>query len=265
MKYSDLTYEQYLLEELPKNRMKEIRAHLEENPEAAAHLDSLRKSNEEILSTYPADIFAEKIRRHQLFTRTGTGENKTSPKDRYSIMRRAAAPAAAAVMLLITGYLVIPNIPGSGPITGPENGIRLKGSGGLSVYRKGKTEVERLKNLDRVMKGDLIQIAITPTKGRFAAVISIDGRSMVTVHYPLQGDRAASVKPGKRIVLKKSYELDDAPEYERFFLITSDGEFNVREIREKASDLAADTERAKINKLPLPKNFTQDAVILLKR
>jgi len=265
MKYSDLTFEQYLLGELSKDRMKEVKAYIEENPEAESRIERLKKSNEEILNILPPKVLADRIKRLQLLTGTGTKKEKETTSVRTPLLRRLGAPAAAAVIIAISAYLIVPIIPGTGIFTGTEEGIRLKGSGGISVYRKGKKEIERLKNLDPAKEGDLIQIAITPPKGRFAAVISIDGRSMVTVHYPLRGERAASITPGKRIVLKKSYELDDAPKFERFFLITSDREFDISQIQKKANEIASKPEGGKKGKLPLPKEFAQDAVILLKK
>jgi len=265
MKYSDLTYEQYLLGELPENKMEEIKAHLKESTNDAMRIEELKRSNEEILSSLPPKIFAERIHRRRLFSGTSTKKETDSSRFKAPLLRRLAAPAAAMAMITVTAYFLMPMIPGQTPFTDTEEGIRLKGGGGLSVYRKGKKEVERLKNLDPVKEGDLIQIAFTPPKGGFAAVISIDGRSMVTVHYPLQGEQAASVSPGKRVVLKKSYELDDAPRFERFILITSEREFDVSQIQKTANETASKLEGKRSVKLPLPEIFTQDAVTLLKR
>ncbi len=267
MKLSDLTCERYLLGELPPRQMQEVEELLRNDPAAAARIEALKKSNREIRSSYPADLMSEKIRQRALYSaeRKTPAGRKTSPRNLNRVMRRVMAPAAAAAFLVISGYLIVPHIPGTGPVPGSEPGIRIKGTGGLFIYRQGKNGIEHLKNMARVKEGDLLQIAFTPAKGRYAAIFSVDGRGAVTLHYPRRSNGAAKIVPGKRIILDASYELDDAPAYERFFLVTSPGKFSVEKISRDIRRLAADPGALREQKLPLPDNFLQESLILLKR
>ena len=266
MKYSDLIYEQYLLGELPPERMEELEAHIATDPEAEAYIAELRQSNEEILERYPKEMISPQIIRQKNLSQAPESSEK-KPLSPLALLSRTALPVAAAITLLATGYLLIPRsepIPVSVSSFPLEEGIRLKGETGLAIFRKGMEEIEVLRDEDNAREGDLLQITVTSEKKSYAAIISIDGRSTVTVHYPTESSEALPVNPG-RMVLQKSYELDDAPGFERFFLITAKEKFPVEEILEKAEVFAADTKDAEKKALPLPKGFTQDSLLLKKR
>lgn len=69
---------------------------------------------------------------------------------------------------------------------------------------------------------DRLQIEFRAARARHAMIVSVDGRGAVTLHYPDRADSPTAVKPGQLRLLEKSYILDDAPRYERFFLLLSD-------------------------------------------
>jgi hypothetical protein len=70
---------------------------------------------------------------------------------------------------------------------------------------------------------------------------------------------------GKEIYIENSYLLDDAPEFERFFFITSDKEFTEEFIRKSAQELFKKPDKGINNKLDLPEEDFEQYSILLKK
>jgi hypothetical protein len=131
----------------------------------------------------------------------------------------AAALAAAAVLLLVR--------PGAGPQSPDVSyGDHIKGAPSLSVYRKAGRRVERLADGAPARAGDELQLAYIASGKRFGAVLSIDGSGRVTFHLPERGGRAAALQAGGEITLPQSYQLDAAPQFERFLLVAGNEPFD---------------------------------------
>jgi hypothetical protein len=132
-----------------------------------------------------------------------------------------SVPLAAAALLLIATLPLVP----AGSAQGQE---RIKGSGtpALMVYRQSAGQPERLSPQAVVKPGDVIQASYQVTKAEQGALASVDGNGQVTVHLGSQGHSVA-LAPGGEKFLDTSYELDQAPRYEVFFLLTSDKPFDL--------------------------------------
>jgi hypothetical protein len=52
-------------------------------------------------------------------------------------------------------------------------------------------------------------------------MFSIDGRGTVTRHFPLEKLESVRLEPKGEVSFPTSYQLDDAPGFERFILVTS--------------------------------------------
>lgn len=65
-------------------------------------------------------------------------------------------------------------------------------------------------------------------------------------------------------MLANAYKLDDAPEFERFFFITSDAEIDVEDILKRAKALANDSHGAKTGNIRLPHSFKQFSILIIK-
>ena len=87
-------------------------------------------------------------------------------------------------------------------------------------------------------------------------------RKKVTLHYPESPNGSTALEP--KGVLPSAYELDDAPEFERFVLVTSKEPVQVERVLEAARILAGDRARARDAKLPLPGELAQTSLILRK-
>ena len=131
-----------------------------------------------------------------------------------------------------------PGTPSAAGGEGPT--LRVKGDEGgprLSIFRKLASGPERLKDGAAARGGDLVQIAYRSGGLAYGAILSVDGRGAVTRHLPASGEKAVPLAP--RDTLDFAYELDDAPRWERFFLVAGERRFGLEEVSEKlaAGDL----------------------------
>ena len=123
--------------------------------------------------------------------------------------------------------------------------------------------VEQLGASDaRARANDLLQLSYRVARADFGLIFSIDGRGTVTRHFP-DGDEAAQLEAGALIPLPRSYELDDAPRFERFFLVTGAKPFDSAAVVEAARSLAA-SGSAEQGALSLPAGLAQKALTLRK-
>ncbi len=253
----DFFLEQLILGELPPEKEAEILRDLEAEPGGRDRLNRLRASDREILTVHPPESIAAEINRRLARTRP---ETRTRPA-RSRVWVLAPALAAAAVIL----FLVIlplergprPGIPGSGlaPST-----TRVKGSPGLIIYRKVPQGVEELSHGSRVRPGDVLQLSYLAAGAAYGLIISIDGRGAVTLHFPASPADPTALGEAGAQPLPRAYELDDAPDFERFFFVTSDRPIKVETVLAAGRALGAE-ER---NPLVLPDGLRQVDFLLSK-
>jgi len=134
----------------------------------------------------------------------------------------------------------------------------------LILHRKNNDVVELLENRDRAKAGDLLQIAYVAAGEPYGVILSIDGTGGVTLHYPEGKKESTILKQDKKILLRSAYELDEAPEFEGFFFITSKSIIRADEVLKSAEVLAKNPNRAKKENLELPETFSQSSIILIK-
>ncbi|MDA3851453.1 MAG: hypothetical protein PF447_09290 [Spirochaetaceae bacterium] len=203
-----LLVERYRLGELPQHLAQEVRQY----PHLQEELDKLDDSDQEILIKYPFNQVERKIRR-----------NKVKIWSRLSM-------AAAALVLVLTGTFFIQQNSNSNPY-----GIRVKGSRDsdpqLTIYRHQGDNIQKLVDGDHAQAGDLLQIAYKEIpQESFGLIISLDGAGNQTVHFPMSGQEAQLLDSSGEVYLPWSYELDNAPDYEAFFLIISEQPFSLADI-----------------------------------
>ena len=216
---SDLELEKYLLQELGAARAAEIDRLKNEDPALAGRILALRASDQEILDAYPVRAFAARIREASAVA----DASKKTAGWKIALPALGAAAAAVAVTMLV--------LPGPGPIptggdTRPNIGLeitRLKGPAepSLYVFRKSEGGEERLKPGQTAAAGDVIQLKYSAKGAPYGVIFSVDGRGTVTLHHPNSGASPSSLDGKGTHALDFSYELDDAPSYERFFFVTS--------------------------------------------
>lgn len=261
----DWELERYLLGELPAARMDEIKNVLGTDSELREKLAVLRRSSREILDSYPREAMVPQIKaRHDVL--------RDSKAVRPILLRRLlyATPALAAVLVVL--FIVLQN-PG-GRTTQDIQGLqstRIKGTEKIDlskphilVHRKINDTAELLESGDKANKGDLLQIAYAAVGANYGVILSIDGRGVITLHYPESEEENPVLDQGTRTLLSSSYELDDAPDFERFFFITSKSGIDVRAILESAKALANDPKTAATAELDLPSSISQYSLVLKK-
>lgn len=217
-------------------------------PAEERRLDELTSENEAILSRYPpAGVRQEVLRRERLAART-----RSAPRRLVPFVLAPTAAAAAVLLLLRPG----PSDPRQGTEAGRTppwaetprlEDTRLKGQA-LRVYRKTPSGAEPLRTGDRVAAGDRLQLGYRLDAARYLVILSVDGAGGLTLHLPERPTGPSPRFEAGQGSLPFSYELDDAPGFERFFLITSSGPFSVEAVLDAARQLSA---RADAGEAPL--------------
>jgi hypothetical protein len=269
----DLFIEKLLLDELPP----EQKARLLRDPSVRSRLqerlEELEADNRRILEQYPAELMAERIRR-----KAGQGKRRAprveNGRRRFQRPRRRVrfprlswpklVPAAGfATLLLVAGLLLVTRGPA---ILGPgDSDVRLKGGGPhLNVYLQGESGAELLEEGDRLGQGDTVQVGYVPGDFEYGAILSIDGRGTVTLHFPLSAVTGQNLEGEGEVLLPFAYTLDDAPLFERFFFVFSQRSFDLQAVLGAAEKLADTPQEAKVEDLKLPRGLEQSSILLLK-
>ena len=268
----DLLIEQYALGELDP----ETALRVERSPGFAERLTAIEESNREILARYPAEHYVPRILNQHAAeaaaadaaaaeTTAPSAARRRSPRAPALRWVAVALPAAAA---LVAAILI--GLPGRGPLPGAladaGDTVRLKGAEPtLAVYRAAPDgSAERLTDGATARAGDTLQVTYQAADSSYGIIVSIDGRGVVTLHYPLQAASGPRLTPGGEQVLPRAYVLDDAPSFERFYLITSDRPFAVGEL---VHQIRVNTSRAPAGDEPalgLPDGYRVTAVTVRK-
>ncbi len=252
-------------------------------------LSDLEREDREVLDRYPAELMSARIisKADDLPGETGGNQESTrtperkqgregeearigrepSPKgaSRFLLFAKKAQLlplAAAALFAIIAGVqLFSPSVGGELP-PGLE---RIKGmEPALRVYRAERGEAALLNEGSFAREFDLLQLEYNGAGAPYGTIISIDGRGTVTLHYPDKVDESPQLESGS-VLLPYAYQLDSAPEFERFFFVTSREAFSPDTILSAARDLAAKKpENIKTGELDLPRRFDLTSFTILK-
>jgi len=240
----DLLLERLLLGELSGAEADRVRKRLEAEPGGLARLDALEESDRAILEQHAPRPMALRIEGRLAV------DVRAKPPVRWWI---PAAPLAAAA-LAVAVWVAMPDshkvemqqkVKGHTPHP-PAYGSeteRVKGKPQLTVFRDLDGDDERLEDGDPASAGDLLQVKYRAGDARYGVIISIDGRASVTLHFPESPAGSTKLELGGAVTLDRSYELDDAPGFERFILVASREPLVVEDIlgaAETLEDGAAD-------------------------
>jgi hypothetical protein len=265
----------WLLERLAQGELdpvaaQELRARLAaEGRSLDDELAALERSNRELLAAQPKDMVAASIRRR--------AESARPTMARASRLSFWIAPLALSGSLGLVLLLARPGTdrgrPTSPTVEQVEN-TTLKGptTPRLLVYRQraggagDPGSSEQLGDGARAARGDLLQLGYARVPdGTYGMLLSIDGAGRVSQHLPEEGARRATpLRALREIHLPSAYELDDAPGFERFVLITSAEPFAVEPVLDAARALARQSVRGRALPLALAPSFHQTSVLLSK-
>lgn len=225
MSIPDWKLEKYLTGDLPKKEMESLDALVREDEALVARIRGLKADGAEFLERRP-------------FERLDLPESSGLRLGRFSFGNVGwCRPAAIAFAVLVVASLVSfswirlsrsPQVSEPLELAMAED-IRIKGADlRLEVWKKTADGAVRLENMDGAFSGDELQLRYFIPRKCFGLLLNMDGNGVLTVHLG-NGNRSAELEAGKMRVLPFAYKLDDAPYFEKFFLITSDKEFFVDE------------------------------------
>ena len=230
----DLVLERYRLNELPEASARAVEQMLAADPALRARLNELDQSDADIRARYSPMISIHDKR----------------AASRRLVLRLLTGATMGVTALLV--FLALPRTPSN-----PPDGDRIKGvvaaRPSLAIYRRTSSGSERLADGDIVRAGDLLRVGYTSAGRAHGVILSIDGRGAVTMHLPPVGSESAPLDQSKTMtLLDRAYELDDAPNVERFYFVTSAKPFQVASIV-----TAARGARSAPAVLPLPSGLEQ--------
>jgi hypothetical protein len=261
--FSEYVLERYLLRELPDDETGEVERAAAADPGLRSAIDALEVSNRDILSRYPAEDFKARL----------LARADETPAH-APLWRRWAWLAPAAAALVLAAVLVGPKLErltSSLPFgRGGERDL-VKGEGSvdltrtqLLVYKKSGDRAELLGDGAEARAGALLQLAYVAASEPYGTILSIDGGGGVTRHFPAEAGGSTLLALNKRTLLASALELDDAPGFERFFLITSPAPIDVEDVLARAAELAKVPSAAERDDLDLPAGLKQTSILVLK-
>lgn len=260
--------ERYVLDELESGQREEIDKLLREDESLRSEVEIIKKTNREILDRYPPVKIAEDIRKR--------AESAGTSEPGYKKAFRMKLPAVFGFMGLATALLILflaqpffrTPVPGTGMEEFPDT-VRFKGdatrtSPYISIFRKLGDSTERLENGSTVRVHDEIQLSYNALNRKYGTIFSIDGRGNVTLHYPASPGKDILLENKGEVFLRNSFELDDAPYFEKFYFITSDTDFDLNSILEQARHIAVSGKSSENTGMELPSHFSQTTLLLVK-
>ena len=131
----------------------------------------------------------------------------------------------------------------------------------LRLYKRSESVPLLLPDGSTVLEGDEVQIQYN-TAQLFGVILSVDGRGVISQHYPDEGVTSTRIPVGTHL-LPFAFKLDDAPGYEIFFLFTSNQPVNIRDIREKTRQIASTGEKPQLPE-HIDENIQTQKVVLHK-
>ena len=214
---SDFKLERYLLGELPEVEMVALRKREAEDELFAARVKMMREEGERFLAENPFSALEDKL------------ENDQRSVERSLWLRVAAVLVVAfgifSVVVLNRQTDIVNDASATSgmdvAMADVDNGTRIKGmTAGLEVWKKMGDSAVQMVNLGEAREGDEIQLRYRVPQKCFGMLFSMDGNGTVTMHMG-EGNRAVELEPGKMTTLPFAYKLDNAPKFEKFFLLTS--------------------------------------------
>jgi len=235
-------------------------------------LGALQASSRHILAELPRQTVGDAIRRRA----ASTSPSLKTPRSRLALLFAPTllAGSVAFALFMTRG----PGNPAKAVSRPPadEDDIILKGdilrSPRLVVYRRKAAQASGLPGSEKLSdgapaaRGDVLQLAYDKAPdGLFGVLLSIDGAGRVTQHLPEEGARAAApLTPVREIPLPSAYELDDAPDFERFVLVTSAQPFAIEVALDAARAVSREAASAKTASLTLAPNYRQTSILVHK-
>jgi hypothetical protein len=257
--------ERYVLGELPGEVAEEIRRQVSASPVLQAALRDIESSNHDILARYSAPSVKADLK-----ARMNEVQSRRTGLPLRSVLYLSSAVATVLVFFL----LILPAIKHNTeiePLGIGQDQTLVKGIPAvdlsktqLLIFRKSDDLVEIMADREWAKTGDLLQLAYVAAKESYGVILSIDGRGRITLHFPAEKGGATELEQHRESLLPNAIELDDAPDFERFFFVTSREQIDVEDVLKRAENLAKDPKQIPQAVLDLPDGLKQYTILVLK-
>ncbi|PTL75921.1 ActD protein [Vitiosangium sp. GDMCC 1.1324] len=262
----DWLLERIALGELPPEELAAARARLAEEPGGLERLARLESDDGATLAKLPpSQVAAEIARRRRVLEASRSVRADTLSRRWLPAVALGVPVVVGLALLMVLSLHELPEEEARPQQVALLDTTRTKGlEPKLLVHRQTQGGApEPLVDSARARQGDVLQLSYVSAGRRYGAVLSVDGRGSVTLHFPESLTGSLELKGGT-VSLPSAYELDDAPAFERFFFVTSDAPFDVNALMDAARQLAQDPGSARNQPLPLPEQLSQTSVTLEK-
>ena len=239
---TDWLLEQYVLAELPPQQMRELRQQIAADHDLARRIEAINSSNAALKKTCPSIPFARRvINDPRLATPSIPRQKSTWLNSVAHFMRQGltqhTAKLTTAVSLLFAVFITAIALT---PAPNVDTGVRLKGvQPCFTVYRLVNEANIELEGNVVLHEQDRIQLTYVAAGKAFGYLVSVDGNGVLTPHLA-DGTDAAPLSNSGETQLTTAYQLDDAPDFERFFFITANEPFAIKNIDAAINLLVAD-------------------------
>lgn len=226
-KISDFKLERYLLGELSEKEMRELQERELSDEIFAARVAEMRLQGKRFVAENPFVALEAKM-----------AAAEQSANDGHNVVSvRWLKVAAALVIALGVFSMVVLNRDDATydrdsasmqvAMADVDDGTRIKGmQASLEVWKKTGDSAVQMVNLGDAHEGDEIQLRYRVPQKCFGMLFSMDGNGTITMHMG-EGNKAIELEPGKMTTLPFAYKLDNAPKFEKFFLLTSQNSFEI--------------------------------------
>lgn len=225
-----------------------------------AELAALSASDAEIRAAHPPAQVAAEVRRRAALRR--------SPARRAVWYGLPAVAAAAVVIVMIwpEGQVEVPRAPDEvrAPPGDAKGDTRVKGlEPHLVLHRQVGETTELLQEPARASAEDVLQVSYVAGEATHGVIASLDGGGVVTLHFPAAPGGSTALQAGGAVRLSQSYELDDAPGFERFVFVTAVGPVDPERVQDALRGLAGAAD-AETRGLALPADWQQRSFLVRK-
>ncbi|MCP3099175.1 ActD-like protein [Myxococcus sp. K15C18031901] len=260
----DWMLERIALGELPPEELAAARERLAQEPGGPERLAALEADGRATLERLPPERVAREVE-----ARFRRPPARAPARPAWVRPAWGLVPVLATVALFVLARPPAETTTGEGvggPVAGDFEPTRSKGLlPRLEVHRQRGQGGEALADGSPVAAGDRVQLSYIAAGRTHGVIVSVDGRGAVTLHVPEEGmTQAAALSPSGTQRVGGSYELDDAPRFERFFLVTAEHPFALEPVLAAARTLAASAD-AHTGSLSLAEDLTQVSFTLEKQ
>jgi len=128
--------------------------------------------------------------------------------------------------------------PPAGELGVVEDGLGIKGGGGLFTYVRQGGRVSRLVPGTILSAGDALRFAVEPGQNRHLLIAGVDGSGRASAYYPFGEWKSVPIESRGRFDVPGSIVLDDSAGPERIFALLSRKPIDGEQIRGQLESLA---------------------------